>query len=345
MKGFTKQPNEIKRKTLSGFSLIELMIAMSLSLVLMLGVYKVFDFQKQAFELISALNEREDNAQLAMKILSDGIRMADYWGGVDAQQVQVLQTVLSASPGACDSSWVFDLDDGVFGIEGDSFIQNLQGLPLDCLKNKDYLESSDLLVLRFGDSREYFYDSEIDNKQYQKHYFLRAQSGSAANIFQGKQSILAVQAIPDDGFQYNMLFHSSLYFLRPCQTNAIACIEGDSVLTRLILKGDRYIQEALVEGIEQLQFEYGVDDNQDKTIDHYVPANKISNWKQVLSVRFFMLVRSHFQDKTIDEKDKVYVMNSSESTAENTYKVPESHRYYPRKLYQAEVSVRNRLIN
>jgi prepilin-type N-terminal cleavage/methylation domain-containing protein len=343
--GFTTKAIELVAVRHQGFSLVELMIAMSLSLFLMLAVYKIFDVQQYGFELIGALNDREDNAQLAMEILSDGIRMADHWGGVNSQEVSVLPHHLSAAPGDCDASWVFDIREGIYGVEGRSSAQNLSSLPHKCLKNKDYVEESDLLVLRFGDSHEYFKDSEIDNKRYQKHYFLRAQSGRGAILFQGKLFAQAIQNLPDEGFHYNMLFHSSLYFLRPCQKNSNGCIAGNSVLTRLILMGDRYIQEALVEGIEQMQFEYGVDDNQDGSVDRYEQANTITNWQNVLSVRFYLLVRSRLQDQTIDEKGKIYVMNSLGSQEDDAYIVPDNVRFYPRKLYQSEVSLRNRLVN
>lgn len=345
MKGFTRQQNRLNYKLKQGFSLIELMITMSLSTILMLGVYNIFAIQQHGLELIGALNDREDNAQLAIKILTDGIRMADHWGGVDARQVTLLNGSLSSAPGACDTNWVFKVDNGIFGIEGGSSVQGLTGLPSQCLKTNNYLKGSDLLALRFGDSRDLFYESKIDNKRYLKHYFLRAQSGKNAILFQGNQLALAIQKLPDNGFHYNMLFHSSLYFLRPCQKNSTSCLEDSSVLTRLTLKGDRYIQEALVEGIEQMHFEYGVDDNQDNSIDHYLIASKVSDWQSVLSVRIFILVRSRLQDKSLDEKGKVYVMNSSAEQTDNSYQVPGNVRHFPRKLYRSEVSLRNRVVN
>lgn len=320
------------------------MIAMSLSLLLMLAVYKVFDIQQHGFELISALNDREDNAQLAIKILSDDIRMADHWGGVTAQKITHIVGGLSVAPGDCDRDWVFDLAESVYGIEGGPSAKGLKGLPNKCLKNRDYLNYSDLIALKFADSHNYFYESDIDNKRYQKHYFIRAQSGKGGVLFPGKQLASAVQTLPDEGFHYNMLLSSSLYFLRPCPNNTSACVAGSSVLTRLTLKGDRYIQEALVEGIEQMQFEYGIDENQNHLVDRYVRASQLSDWEKVLSVRIYLLVRSRLQDKTLDEKNKIYVMNSANSQTDDVYQVPERLRHYPRKLYQSEVSLRNRLI-
>lgn len=333
---------EIKQR---GLSLIELMIAMSLSLLLMLGIYKLFDFQQSAFQLISSLNEREDNAQLAMKILSDGIRMAGHWGSVSSEQVTVFKSNLSVSPGACNDAWVFDVTKSVHGIQGQASAAQLVGLPKHCINNKNYLQYSDLLSLRFGNSQHLFRESEIDNKRYQKHYFLRAQAGESALVFQGRQLAQAVQQLPDEGFHYNMAFSSHLYFLRPCINSSQACLEGDSILTRLVLMGDRYIQEALVEGIEQMHFEYGVDDDKNVMVDRYVPANHVTDWEHVLSVKIYLLVRNRLKDLSLDEKGKIYAMNSSGSLVKDAYEVPESGRNYPRRLYEREVTLRNRLIN
>ncbi|MFT6031415.1 MAG: hypothetical protein ACI8O8_003167, partial [Oleiphilaceae bacterium] len=88
-----------------------------------------------------------------------------------------------------------------------------------------------------------------------------------------------------------------------------------------------------------------VDDDQDNLVDRYLLANNISDWQSVLSVRVYLLVRSYLADGAIDDKGKVYVMNSSGSQSDNVYQVPESLRYYTRKLYQSEVSIRNRLLN
>ena len=332
-------------KRQGGFSLIELMIAMSLSLLLMLGVYKVFDLYQSGFRMISSLNDREDNAQLSMKILSDSIRMADHWGGLGADQVRHISGSLSAAPGACDAAWVFNVAQGIFGVEGKSSVSHLAGLPKKCLKNKNYLANSDLLALRFADSDIFFYEIEIDNNSYQKHYFVRSQSGKSAVLFQGNQLAKAEQLLPDEGFHYNLRFHSSLFFLRPCLKTSSACVEGNSVLARLVLMGDRYVQEALVEGIEQMHFEYGVDENNDALVDKYLTANKVHIWQQVLSVKIFLLVRNRIKDRSIDENGKIYVMNSSGSVSGNIYKVSEKARYYSRRLYQSEVALRNRLVN
>ena len=41
----------------------------------------------------------------------------------------------------------------------------------------------------------------------------------------------------------------------------------------------------LVEGVENLQLMYGVDDNDDRSVDRYIAAGSVSDWETVLSVR------------------------------------------------------------
>ena len=334
------RPRAFKKQ--AGLSLIELMIALTLGSLLSLAVYKVFDLHQRGFQLIVDLNDREDNAQLALKVLTDAIRMADHWGGVNGSQVSVLQTSLSSAPGACNSHWIFNVAQGIQGMNGENAISQIKGLPGQCIKNKDYIADSDILALRFADSRHYFYEQELNNKRYARHYFVRAQAGDAALVFQGWDAQSAIKSIPDRGYHYNMAFHSSLFFLKPCQLNSVACIASEAVLTRLVLSGDRYIQEPLVEGIEQLQFEYGVDEDADSRVDQYQPADKVADWQRVKSVRIFLLARSRLKDLGLDELGKIYLMNSYASPAKAHYAVTQDGRYYRRKLYQRDVELNNR---
>jgi type IV pilus assembly protein PilW len=59
-----------------GFSLVELMIAITLSLVLTLGVIEIFSSSKQTNRTQSALGNLQENARFALDMLSYDIRMA-----------------------------------------------------------------------------------------------------------------------------------------------------------------------------------------------------------------------------------------------------------------------------
>lgn len=329
----------------TGLSLVELMIALSLGLVLLLGVYQIFDLQQRGFSLVVDVNEREDNAQLALKILSDAIRMADHWGGVSADEVKQLSQSLSAKPGACDESWVFDSRRAIFGLQGQKMVSSIQGLPSQCLKATDYQAESDLLAIRYADSHQLFTDAQVSSKRYQQHYFVRSEAGHKAVLFQGKDYAAAQDYIEDHGYHYTMAFHSSLFFIKPCSKQMLGCSHHDHVLMRLHLQGDRYVQQALVEGIEQMHFEYGIDATEDGRVDKYLTADKVVKWSSVRSIRLFLLVRSAVKDNLLDEQGKVYLMSSAASASKDQYVVDQAGRYYRRKVYQQEIAIRNRHMN
>ena len=50
--------------------------------------------------------------------------------------------------------------------------------------------------------------------------------------------------------------------------------------------------QELIEGVEALQVEYGVDTNGDRIVNEYQDASEVANWDNVMSVTFAVLIRS-----------------------------------------------------
>ncbi|GAA5317387.1 MAG: hypothetical protein AseanaTS_25920 [Candidatus Pelagadaptatus aseana] len=65
----------------SGFSLIELMIAMVLSLVILLGVMQVFLGSRQTYVLADDMSRIQENGRFSLEFLAQSIRMGGYQGG------------------------------------------------------------------------------------------------------------------------------------------------------------------------------------------------------------------------------------------------------------------------
>ena len=89
----------------------------------------------------------------------------------------------------------------------------------------------------------------------------------------------------------------------------------------------------LVTGVEQLQFQYGVDSDNNNSVDQYLNAGDPAlSWTQVRAVRFWVLVRG-------DCPESGYTDN-------NTYNMGDLPPYAPndgfrRALYTATVTLRN----
>ena len=66
--------------TQKGFSLIELLIAIGLSAVLLLGISQIFIANKLSFNTATAYSHVQESGRFATELLARDIRIADYWG-------------------------------------------------------------------------------------------------------------------------------------------------------------------------------------------------------------------------------------------------------------------------
>lgn len=73
----------------SGFTMVELLVAMGLSAGLLFGVLQIFDANRQSSHMQAAFSEVQEGGRIAMEILTRDIRMANSWGcNKDAATVQ-----------------------------------------------------------------------------------------------------------------------------------------------------------------------------------------------------------------------------------------------------------------
>ncbi len=85
-------------RRMAGLSLIELMIAMVIGLIVMLGVIQVFAASRAAYQLSEGLARVQENSRFAMDSLQRELRMAGHFGCVN-DQAHTLQ-----SPGSLNST-------------------------------------------------------------------------------------------------------------------------------------------------------------------------------------------------------------------------------------------------
>lgn len=78
-------PSMLPMRRMAGMSLVELMIAMVIGLVVMLGVVQVFAASRQSYQLSEGLARVQENSRFAMDTLQRELRMAGHFGCVNDQ--------------------------------------------------------------------------------------------------------------------------------------------------------------------------------------------------------------------------------------------------------------------
>lgn len=83
-------------QSIAAFSLVELLIAMTLGLLLLAGMISVFAGNKRSSDLNSAMSDIQENARFALDALARDIRMAGFQGCVDinSESATLLATTL-----------------------------------------------------------------------------------------------------------------------------------------------------------------------------------------------------------------------------------------------------------
>ena len=83
-----------------GFSLVELLIAMTLGLILISGVIVVFVGSKRSSDIASAMSDLQENGRFALNAMASDVRMAGYQGCLDVNAGAV--TVIAKDPPTAD---------------------------------------------------------------------------------------------------------------------------------------------------------------------------------------------------------------------------------------------------
>lgn len=95
-----------EKRAVSGFSLIELLIAMTLGLILLTGMIAVFSGNKRSADLNSAMANLQENARFALSALSRDVRLSGYQGCLDPMQGYIY--VNSAQSPVVQQGWTPD---------------------------------------------------------------------------------------------------------------------------------------------------------------------------------------------------------------------------------------------
>ncbi len=102
-----------------GMTLIELMVALAIGALLMVGAIAVFMQSRTTFRIAESVARLQENARFALEVLEADIRMAHYWGLTTTTGGIVNRAAPYAANGpgtdTCGNNWTIDLDRAIDG--------------------------------------------------------------------------------------------------------------------------------------------------------------------------------------------------------------------------------------
>lgn len=111
---------------------------------------------------------------------------------------------------------------------------------------------------------------------------------------------------------------------------------------RLSATGTVDVAEELIEGVESMQILYGENLDQDvrNTVDAYLPADQVTNWTEVSSVRISLLIQS-IEDGIVPSAQN-YTFNGVDYSTAGAGDLPPDNRV--RRVFTNTISIRNRAL-
>ncbi len=310
-----------------GLSLIELMIAIVVSSILMLGIVQVFSLNKRIYGAQDDAARMQESGRYAFNLLMQDLRRAGYFGGNanidDITGTSGLVTPTNTCP--ANNTWARMLQRPVIGLDDTNADYNT-----GCIPDADYLRG-DILVTRYSSGLpSTTFDNDriyVRSSMFEGRLFLGSAEANASN---------QVDEIPNAAFE----LLANAFYIGPSGLN---CRSNDSIpvpaLWREVLNASAVPgKEEVANGIEHLQIQYGIDTDDDNAVNQYFDANAISNditttpnWSQVSAVRFWVLARA--ECPTADyTNSNTYVMGDTNYAPGDSFK---------RQLYSTTVALRN----
>lgn len=278
----------------AGFSLVELMIAITIGLFITAGLTAVFVSNSRTQGEIERANRQIENGRYAMHMLTEDLRLAGFYGEFDPT---ILATP-AAVPDPC-LTLPADLKDAmplhVQGYDGD-----IAGPSLGCLG--DVRSGTDILVVRRVNTC-FVGSAECDAVAAGAPYFQASLCNGATELASGDSTKFYALDTDTDNLTRTKRDCATLADFRRYRThiyfiaNNGSADDGIPTLKRAELGASGGVTSfsivPLVEGIENLQLEYGVDADNNGSPETYttLPAT-VEDWRGVVGVRLNLLARS-----------------------------------------------------
>ncbi len=311
-----------------GLSLVELMVAMVIGLFLTAGVFTMFSMSSSNVTTTSQFNQLQENGRIALAILERDISQLGFMGdltgtdfilGVNTKlEVAITSdcvgeglnnaTLPNAQPAHFRRLWGYE--------------NTASGATISCIANDKANANTDVIQLKrfVGPSVVMGNGSDI---------YVAANS-SQATFFLGQNPVNVIENARIWEYQHHVYFvandSSKIPILRR-KTLAASGMTND---------------EQLVEGIENIRFLYGFDNDGDSSPDSFMPASNVTSlmwdnegFQRLVAIKAFLLVRSINEDKS-------YTNETTYQLGDKTINPTKDH--YRRKVMSTTIVLENPIL-
>lgn len=290
----------------AGFTLIELMVSLGIGLFLVSGTISVFIQNNRSVAQDEEISRVLENGRYVMRLMSRELAMAGFWGkfldvGTTTNHASIS---IGQDCGNGADPWAMDLD-------AIQFMNNSSAATVAatfaCISSLDVVAGTDLLAVKRVADRSTSDGGIVNNTIY-----MRTNGDAAAMFFGGAADTPPVLS----GSETNWTYLPQIYYIRDY---AVTASDGIPTLCRIYLDNSspaNMTTEVLVDGVENLQIEFGVDEDDDFIANYYTAAPTAAEIADAVSARIYVLAVSVNEIPEYNN-DKTYALGSTTVNAAN----------------------------
>lgn len=357
------------RKNQQGLTLVELMIAMVLSLVLVAGVIQVYISNKQSYRVLEGQSRVQESARFALEFLTKDVREAGYSGcrAIEHMNVQIIAgtplpgfgagTAITGNEATSSSVWSPTLPASINGtVVGDTDVLTIQkgsscgatianpvmsstnGQLKVTAPNSCSISAGDSIMIADCTDAHIFRASGVSTSGTQQtiSHGITGGTNLANHFCTGYSSPPSSGSCASGkdklyGLEAELVKFTSLtYFIRLGAGGLNALWVFDNTRAASVAN-----PMELVEGVEDMQVTYGIDANGDDIVDSYSAANAVDtagDWDKVVSAQISLLLET--------QEDNLTTVNQTYSYNGTTVTGPDGRL---RRVFTTTVGLRNRV--
>lgn len=325
--------------TQRGLTLIELMIALTIGLFLIGAVSALFVNTRKGFDYSNEVAQLQETGRFALEAISRDVRMAGYNGcGRTVTTANVVNDAstnplldfstpirgyeggVDALPTALTAAGALSGTDAIILIgasNGDIVVQSHNPPAAQINTNTHAIQPGEILLITDCSRASIFQmTGPTNNNNNATNLVHNAGTGTPGNC----TKFLGASCPSASSYTYKpgsmmLRLSSSAYFIGNSTlgngTRSLYAMELEGTTT-----GTSIARELLV-GVDDMQLVYGVDSDNDGTVNSFATANNVTNWSQVVSVKVSLLVRSTRTNLATGNQPYIYTTTAG-SSAETT---------------------------
>lgn len=318
-------------KRSSGFSMVELMVAMVVGLIIVSGAFSLHSGSRKTQVKNEEQMDMVADARFAIEMIAYDLRHAGMWGStnrdglIECKSTDPTCTSTSSgdtppapmASGDCANGWYYDLTRPVFATN------NSNPYGSTCIPaSEGYVDQSDVLEVRYADSN--IPPALSPNQTYVRSNFMNGR------LFVGATPPV-LKAYETSPLTRNHELRAYAYYISNF-TDATG--DGIPSLRRVALVNQPSLQtQILISGVVDMQVQFGVDTNGDQVVDRYDDPNVVTannDWLNVYAAKIMLLMRTDKKQLGIDTTKTFNIPGSFHvgGVAQTSFGGPDDYRYF-----------------